>query len=136
MSIYGYRLAQKLQAAITKEWFKEFLSGCEKFAASFIDDIVIHDTDFESHVKHVQDVLGRLRKAGLTAKPSKCQVGHAQVPFLGHLVGFGEQRPLEAKVETIRNWPIPDTPKKVKSFLGLAGYYRKFVKDYFTIAVR
>ena len=79
---------------------QQTLTGCEQFASSFIDDIVIHDEDFQTHLTHVREVLNRLRKAGLTAKPSKCQAGHAQVPFLGHLVGFGEQRPLEAKVES------------------------------------
>ena len=73
------------------------LRGSEKFAESFIDDIVIFSNDFESHVKHLENVFSKLIAAGLTAKPSKCKIGHAQVPYLGHLVGHGTVRPLQAK---------------------------------------
>jgi hypothetical protein len=76
-------------------------------------------------------VFTKLRDAGLTAKPSKCKIAHAQVPYLGHLVGHGT---VQAKVEMIQNFPRPETKKQVRGWLGLTGYYRKYVPNYSDIA--
>ena len=113
---------------------QKVLRGCEKYAESFIDDIVIFSNTFKSHLVHLESVLKKLIVAGLTAKPSKCKVGHAQVPYLGHLVGYGTTRPQQAKIECIQNYPRPETKKQVRSWLGLTGYYRKYVPKYSEIA--
>ena len=113
---------------------QKVLRGCEKYSESFIDDIVIYSDTFVDHLSHLDTVFTKLREAGLTAKPSKCKIGHAQVPYLGHLVGHGTVRPLQAKVETIQNFPRPETKKQVRGWLGLTGYYRKYVPNYSDIA--
>ncbi|KAM4705096.1 protein cordon-bleu [Rhinophrynus dorsalis] len=79
-------------------------------------------------------VLDRIQAAGMTIRPNKCQVGMAEVQYLGHRVGCGMQRPEPAKIEAILNWLIPRTKKQVLAFLGTAGYYRKFVPSYSDIA--
>ena len=79
-------------------------------------------------------VFQRISEANLKVRPSKCQVGNAQVPYLGHLVGAGTLRPLENKVEAIRLFPQPETKKQVRSFLGLIGYYQKYIPNFSQVA--
>ena len=109
-------------------------NGLEDFAAAYIDDVVIHSTTWEEHVDHIRQVLSRLRKAGLTAKPRKCQFAMAQCVYLGHIVGNGEVRPEKSKVDSTTSFQTPRTKKEVRSFLGLTGYYRKFIPDFAAIA--
>lgn len=109
-------------------------NGLEDFAAAYIDDVVIHSTTWEEHVDHIRQVLSRLRKAGLTVKPRKCQFAMAQCVYLGHIVGNGEVRPEKSKVDSITSFQTPRTKKEVRSFLGLTGYYRKFIPDFAAIA--
>ena len=111
------------------------LKGTEGFAAAYLDDVVIYSITFEEHLKHLEIVFEKLSKANLVAKPSKCQVGDAKVPYLGHLVGAKTMKPLESKLEAIRLFPRPETKKEVRSFLGLTGYYNKYIRNYSTIAV-
>ena len=79
---------------------------------------------------HIKCVLDRLRKAGLTAKPAKCQWGSASLTFLGHTVGRGKLSKPDHMVEAIRNNVRPATKKNVQSFLGTTGYYMKFIPYY------
>ncbi|CAM5178399.1 unnamed protein product [Eretmochelys imbricata] len=79
-------------------------------------------------------VLERIREAGLTVKAKKCQIGLNRVTYLGHQVGQGTINPRQAKVDAIQKWPVPKSKKQVQSFLGLAGYYSRFVPQYSQIA--
>ena len=79
-------------------------------------------------------MLGELRKAGLTANPAKCRLGKEETAYLGYQVGRGTVRPQESKVAAIRDWPQPLTKKQVKSFLGLVGYYQRFIPGFVTLA--
>jgi hypothetical protein len=110
------------------------LRGKEGYAAAYMDDLVIFSPDWESHIEHVSDILETLKQANLTAKPSKCSFGQRQVNYLGYVVGEGMVKPQKTKVEAVVNWEPPKTKKDVKSFLGLTGYYRKFVPNYADIA--
>jgi len=109
---------------------QQVLAGAEEYSGAFIDDIVVFSQSFEEHLTHLEDVLERLDRVNLTVKPSKSQVSCARIPYLGHLAGAGEMRPLEAKVETLRQFPVPETKKQVRGFLGLAGYYSKYIPNY------
>ena len=74
------------------------------------------------------------RLGSRTCKPAKCFLANRQVSFLGHTIGGGEIRPMFDKTEAVKNFPQPIVKKQVRAFLGLSGYYRKFVKQYATIA--
>jgi hypothetical protein len=110
------------------------LAGTEQFAGAYLDDVIIHSTTFDEHLEHLRLVFECLRQAELVAKPSKCDVGHAEVVYLGHLVGSGVLRPLKSKVDSVEQFPCPETKKQLRCFLGLCGYYRKFIPNFSNIA--
>ena len=83
------------------------LRGLDDFAAAYIDDVVIRSLSWEQHLGHIQQVLERLRKANLTAKPKKCQFGMTECVYLGHLVGNGKVQPESSKIEAIRTFKTP-----------------------------
>ena len=105
------------------------------FAAAYLDDLIIFSESWEDHLTHIQMVLERLRQAGLTVKARKCEFGASECVYLGHIVGSGTVRPEEDKTAAVRQFPTPETKKAVRSFLGLTGYYRRFVENYSAVAV-
>ena len=110
------------------------LRSHQAYAAAYIDDIIIHSASWDVHLRHLRAVLGELRRAGLTANPAKCRLGLEEASYLGYRVGRGNVRPQEAKVKTILDWPRPTSKKQVKSFLGLVGYYQRFIPSFATLA--
>ena len=96
----------------------------------YIDDIAIFSRTWSEHCTHIEKVLSRLREAGLTANVNKCQWGQTSCEFLGHVVGDGLVSPAELKVGAVRDFPVPQTKKQVRQFLGLTGYYRRFIENY------
>ncbi len=111
------------------------LMGAQEYSAAYLDDLVIYSDTWEQHLVHIRGVLLRLRRAGLTAKPSKCKLATKECSYLGHIVRNGEVRPELDKMQAVANFPRPKTRKDVRSFLGLSGYYRRFIPDYATIAL-
>ena len=95
-----------------------------------MDDIVIFSDTWTEHLLHLQTVLNLIRDRGLTIKESKCQIGMAWCQFLGHMVGNGRIQPLAAKIRDVRDFIRPKKKKQVRAFLGLAGYYRRFIDKY------
>ena len=112
----------------------QLLRGLEGFAAAYLDDLVIYSDSWEEHLLHIKKVFDRLREAGLTAKPRKCQFAMKQCIYLGHVVGNGVIRPEHSKVEAMMSFPVPQTKKQVRAFLGVTGYYRKFIPNFATVA--
>ena len=110
------------------------LRGLEGRTAAYLDDIVIYSTTWEQHPQDIANALQRLREAGLTIKPKKCQFGMKECVYFDHIVGNGQVKPEESKVEDLRNFPLPKTKRKVRAFSGLSGYYRKFIPHYATVA--
>ncbi|XP_027171642.1 uncharacterized protein LOC113771232 [Coffea eugenioides] len=111
--------------------FKKYL---DQFVVVFIDDILIYSKTREEHAKHLEVVLQILREHKLYAKFSKCEFWLTEISFLGHRVSEDGIAVDPAKVEAIMNWKQPETPTEVRSFLGLAGYYRRFIQDFSKIA--
>ncbi|XP_035266158.1 uncharacterized protein LOC118223565 isoform X2 [Anguilla anguilla] len=106
----------------------------QKYAAAYLDDIVVHSADWETHLGRLEAVLGALREAGLTANATKCRLGLEEADYLGYTVGRGCVKPQPTKVEAIATWPKPQTQKQVRTFLGLVGYYRQFIPNFAAIA--
>ena len=112
---------------------RRVLQGLTK-TDNFIDDILIHTQTWEEHVSVVRALLERLRAVGLTAKPSKCEVGCQSLQFLGHVVGKGMLQPQCNKITRIRDAKPPGTKKELRSFLGFVGYYRRFIPNFAALA--
>ena len=111
------------------------LSGMEDYAAAYFDDVVVFSLDWSQHLQHLRAVLTRLRGARLTIKATKCQFAMYECVYLGHIVGGGAVRPESSKVEAIQRFPIPTNKKEIRQFLGLAGYYRRFIEGFASVAL-
>ena len=111
--------------------FKEFL---DQFVIVFIDDILVYSKSSEEHVFHLSKVLQTLRENALYAKFSKCEFWLNRVAFLGHVISGDGISVDPTKIEAVMKWPRPTTVTEVRSFLGLAGYYRRFVEGFSAIA--
>ncbi|GKB17382.1 reverse transcriptase domain-containing protein [Tanacetum coccineum] len=106
----------------------------DKFVIVFIDDILIYSRNKEEHANHLRIILELLRKEKLYAKFSKCDFWIHIVQFLGHLIDSQGLHVDPAKIEAVKNWTSPTTPTEVRQFLGLAGYYRRFIEGFSKIA--
>ncbi|GJY29288.1 putative reverse transcriptase domain-containing protein, partial [Tanacetum coccineum] len=106
----------------------------DKFVIVFIDDILIYSKNKEEHDKHLKTILDLLRSEKLYAKFSKCDFWLDSVQFLGHVIDSNGVHVDPAKIEAIKNWAAPTTPTEVRQFLGLAGYYRRFIKEFSLIS--
>ncbi|WVZ89939.1 hypothetical protein U9M48_036284 [Paspalum notatum var. saurae] len=107
-----------------------FMNELDKFVVVFIDDILIYSKSEEEHKEHLRIVLTRLREHKLYAKFSKCAFWLKEVSFLGHILSEKGVAVDPSKVEDVLNWKQPETVIEIRSFLGLAGYYRRFIKDF------
>lgn len=104
------------------------------FCVVYLDDILIFSKNPDEHVQHVEAVLKRLQENQYFVKLSKCDFFKSEVQFLGHIVSAQGVKPDPKKVAVVKEWPQPSTVHEVRSFLGLANYFRKFIKDYSRIA--
>ena len=113
------------------ETFREFL---DDFVLVFLDDILIYSKTLEEHERHVRRCWTSCAQQKLYAKESKCEFFKTEVEFLGHIVGRDGVRMMEDKVQAVSEWPTPTKVGDVRAFLGTAGYYRKFIRDFSAIA--
>ena len=101
---------------------------------NFIDDVIAADDDWQQHLITIRRFFERLARHNLTARPTKCFIGFSKIQCLGHLVGENSLSPLDDKVKAICNAETPKTKRQVRSFLGLIGFYRRYVKDFAKLA--
>ncbi|GJV13685.1 putative reverse transcriptase domain-containing protein [Tanacetum coccineum] len=106
----------------------------DKFVIVFIDDILIYSKDEKEHEEHLKAILELLKKEQLYAKFSKCEFWIPKVQFLGHVIDSRGIHVDPAKIESIKDWASPKTPTEIRQFLGLAGYYRRFIEGFSKIA--
>jgi len=104
--------------------------GCESFCLVYLDDVLVFSETWSDHVKHLRMIFARVRSAGLTLKRSKCEFAAAELDYLGHHIGLGQVSPREQKVRALVDFPRPTNRKGVQRFLGLAGYFRRFIPHY------
>ena len=106
------------------------LDGCK----AYIDDAIIFSEEWQQHLQTIRTFFDRLSDAKLTVNLAKSEFCHANLTFLGHIVGQGQVKPVEAKVEAISDFPVPTSKRQLMRFLGMAGYYRKFCNNFSAIA--
>lgn len=117
-------------AATFQRLVDQVLRGLDSCAAAYIDDIVIFSESWEQHLEHLTEVFERVQRAGLVVNAKKCQIAKQQVSFLGYVAGGGSVRPQVDKLQAILLCAPPSTKKSVRSFLGLIGWYRRFIPNF------
>ena len=100
----------------------------------YLDDIIVKSATFEDHIQNLRVIFDRLKNAGLKLSPKKCHLFKEKVTFLGHVVSKEGISTDPEKIDAVLNWPVPKTLTKLRSFLGLYSYYRKFIKGFASLA--
>jgi len=103
-------------------------------ATIYMDDIVVRARDFDQALQHLDHVLKKLINAGLKIRPDKCHLVQREVQFLGHVVSSEGIKPDQDKTRAVLNWPQPTCRRELSAFIGLCGYYRRFIGNFSTIA--
>ena len=126
-----FRLTQA--PAYFQQLINDVLKGCN-FAMGYSDDIIIYSRSEKEHLEHLEEIFISLKVAGLKLKLEKCCFFKKHIQYLGHLIWAEGIQPLPEKLESIPKMPAPKNPKEVKQFLGLVGYYRKFIPRFADIS--
>jgi hypothetical protein len=108
--------------------------GREQFCLIYLDDIIIFSKTFDEHLGHVRDVLAALHKHHFQLNPPKCEFFKPVMKYLGHTIDTNGMRPLDDKIETIKQLPMPATLREANYFIGALGFYRKFIKNFAQMA--
>ena len=124
---FGLANAPATFQSLMNDIFKDYIN---KFVVVYLDDILIFSDSPEQHLHHLKLVLQRLREHKLYAQLPKCDFGLSELKFLGHIIGASGVSPDPAKVQVVKDWPEPANAAELRSFLGLAQYFRKFIRGY------
>jgi hypothetical protein len=128
---FGLKNATSTFTRTMSEVFKDLGS---KFMKVFIDDLNVHSESWGEHLQHLNAVLCKPREVNLKLNPNKCCFVAKSITFLGHVVSKEGTKPDLGKIETVLHFPTPRTVTSVRSFLGLTGYYRKYIRGYSRLA--
>lgn len=124
---FGLTNAPATFQAVVNEILRPCLRKC---TLVFFDDILIFSPPLEEHLQYLEMVFEKLKQNSLKVNGSKCSLGVPQVEYLGHIISENGVSVDPAKIECVWKWPQPRTIKQLRGFLGLAGYYRKYVKGF------
>ena len=105
-----------------------------KYALVYLDDVTAFSQTFEEHLQHLETIFKRIEAAGLKINPDKCHFGAHSLQFLGHIISDQGILPDPTKIEAVKNYPQPQNLTQLRAFLGLASYYRRFIKDFSKIS--
>ncbi|XP_070015850.1 putative mitochondrial protein AtMg00860 [Nicotiana tabacum] len=111
-----------------------FRPHLRRFVLVFFDDILVYSGSWKLHLEHLATILQLLKDHKLVAKEAKSLFGQKKIDYLGHVVSEKGLSVDPTKIQAILQWPVPRNVKEVRSFLGLAGYYRRFIRQYASIA--
>ena len=128
---FGLTNAPAVFQALVNDVLRDMLN---KFVFVYLDDILIFSKDLSEHICHVQQVLRRLLENSLYVKAEKCEFHVPSVAFLGYIVAEGSIQMDPAKISAVTGWPVPENRKKLQQFLGFANFYRRFIRNYSTVA--
>ncbi len=128
---FGLSNSPSVFQAFINDVFRDMLN---QWVIVYIDDILIYSETYEEHVRHVRTVLKRLLQHQLYAKAEKCEFHQETISFLGYVISSGGVAMDEQKVQAVVNWPQPTTLKELQRFLGFANFYRRFIRNFSTIA--
>lgn len=128
---FGLTNAPAVFQALINDVLRDFLN---RFMFVYLDDILIFSHSIEEHIQHVRLVLQRLLENRLYIKAEKCEFHTSSISFLGHIIKSGQVAADPQKIKAVVDWPIPTSVKQLQRFLGFANFYRKFIKNYSSLA--
>lgn len=124
---FGLTNAPSTFQSLMNDIFRHFL---RKFVLVFFDDILIYSRSWSEHLQHLRQTFQVLYNHSLVINPKKCLLGRQTVEYLGHVVSGSGVHMDPSKVSAVRQWPTPKSVRGLRGFLGLTGYYRRFIRDY------
>ena len=110
------------------------MNTLDKVVLVFLDDVLIYSANPQDNADHLRKILGKLREHQLFVKANKCEISKTSIELLGQQICREGMTPTEAKLKAVQDWATPHDVKGVRSFLGFANYYRRFIKDFVAIA--
>ncbi|KAF4713680.1 hypothetical protein FOZ63_015799, partial [Perkinsus olseni] len=120
-------------APATFQRLMDMVLGHLPFVRVYLDDVLVFSRSHEEHLRHLEEVFRLLEEANLTIAGDKCEIARSEVGYLGHVFNEKGMTPDAAKVEAVLRWPVPTTASELRSFVGLAGYYRHFVSHFSSV---